>query len=81
MGFFISDTEIQELQKAPQNSKQQELYRIMKDRTERNTKEDCLVQSKLLSISWLRFQRSYLILLLLWQSLLQLASMLFPDLS
>ena len=81
MGFFISDTEIQELQKAPQNSKQQELYRIMKDRTERNTKEDCLVQSKLLSISWLRFQRSYLTLLLPWQSPLQLASMLFPDLS
>ncbi|NLC45216.1 MAG: hypothetical protein GX783_13160 [Clostridiales bacterium] len=45
MGFFISDAEIQELQRAPQNSKQQELYRIMKDRTERNTKEDCLVQS------------------------------------
>ena len=44
MGFFVSETEIQELKNASDDSKQRKLYKIMKDRTERNIKMDCLVQ-------------------------------------
>ena len=45
MGFFISESEVRELRSAPEDSHQKRFYNGLKNRTERNTKEDCLVQS------------------------------------
>ena len=45
MGIFISLEEQKRLKNAPQSSRQQEFYRALKSRVEKNTKEDTLVQS------------------------------------